>query len=86
MWPSIDHSILSPSGRISKRAEKAAKARATLELFGPNGLARPRAEQPTESESLLRQAAELRELAARGMHPRSYIRKAEELERRARAE
>jgi hypothetical protein len=33
-WPSIDHSILSPSGRVSERTRKNALARASKELFG----------------------------------------------------
>jgi hypothetical protein len=82
--PSIDHSILSPSGRVSKRSEKAAKERASLELFGPQGLARPQGPtQPTEQESLRRYAAELRGLAERGMKPIAYAKKAKELEDRA---
>ena len=52
------------------------------ELFG-DGLPYPQAEQPTETERLLRQAEELRELAARGMKPRAYIKEAIELESRA---
>lgn len=34
-WPILDHGILSPSGRVSRRAEKAAKERVRKELFGP---------------------------------------------------
>lgn len=83
-WESIDHSILSPSGRVSGRARKAALKRAAEDLFGPDGMQRPGlGPQPSESESLLRQAAELRALAARGMKPRAYLRRAEELERQA---
>ena len=29
LWPSVDHSLLSPSGRMSKRARKAANDRET---------------------------------------------------------
>ncbi len=74
--------LTSPSGRMSKRAFKAAQARITKELF-PDGLAAPSCPQPSKAERLLRQAAELRSLAARGMKPRSYLRKAEALEREA---
>ncbi len=81
--PAIDHGILSPSGTVSKRARKAAQERARRELFG-DGLDRPRASQPTEVERMLHAAAELRELAARGLHPRKFIREAERLERLAR--
>ena len=81
-YPTIDHSILSPSGRVSKRAEAAAKERARRELFG-DGLAYPTVPQPTEAESLRRWAATLRSLAERGMKPKAYARKAAELEARA---
>ena len=33
-WPAIDHSTLSPSGRVSKRIRKAALERTRRELFG----------------------------------------------------
>ena len=82
-YPTIDHSILSPSGRVSKRAEAAAKERTRRELFGEKGLERPTVPQPTEAESLRRRAAELRSLAERGMKPKAYARKAAELEARA---
>ncbi len=77
--PRLDHSILSPSGHVSKRSREAALERVRRELFG-DGLAYPTAPQPTEAESLRRQAAELRELADRGMRPRAYRKKAGELE------
>jgi|GEM_PF-2174233 len=75
----IDHSILSPSGRVSKRAREAAQERARREFFG-DGLAFPTQEQPPEAERLLLRAAELRVLADGGMKPRAYRRKAKELE------
>lgn len=81
--PMIDHTYLSPSGRISKRAKKAADERVRLELFGPDGLQQPPVPQPSKRDALLRQAAELRALAAAGMKPRAYLLKAEELERQA---
>lgn len=74
--------LTSPSGRMSKRALKAAQARLGKELF-PDSLASPSCPQSSNAEYLLRQAAELRSLAARGMKPRSYLRKAEALEREA---
>ncbi|KKL81849.1 hypothetical protein LCGC14_1990680 [marine sediment metagenome] len=74
--------LTSPSGRMSKRALKATQERIRKELF-PDGLAPPSYPQPTKAECLLHQAAELRSLAARGMRPRSYLRKAEALEREA---
>lgn len=67
----------SPSGYMSKRAHKAAVKRLSLALFGEGGMPRPECRQPTEYETLMRQAREFRELASRGMHPRSYIEQAE---------
>lgn len=82
--PSIDHSILSPSGRVSKRARRAALERARVELFGPNGLERPGLPpQPSERERLLAHAARLRDLAARGMKSRAFIKEATRLETEA---
>lgn len=84
-WPAIDQSLLSPSGHISKRARKAAIARETERLFPPGFWDKP---EPTaaeitaaERESALRRAKVLRELAARGMHPRKYAAEADRLER-----
>ncbi len=82
MWPSIDHSILSPSGHCSKRARKAALKREYARLFPPDVLADMRGHLPqvSEREQLMRQAKQLRELAERGMCPRKYRREAERLE------
>ena len=74
--------LTSPSGRMSRRALKAAQDRIANEL-GPI-LPAP-CPQPSNTEYLLRQAAELRALAARGMKPRAYLRKAEALEREAKS-
>ena len=82
--PFIDHSLLSPSGHVSKRAKRASDERVRRELFG-DGLPWPTCPQPSERERLLRQAAELRGLASRGMKPRAYLRRAKRLEARARA-
>ena len=82
MSPAIDHGILSPSGNVSKRAERAAKERMRRELFG-DGLEYPSCPQESKRDSLLRRAKELRELAARGMSPRKYAREAERLEQEA---
>lgn len=70
------------AGRMSKRSRKAALKRLHDALF-PDGIPAPRCPQPTERERLLREAQDLRTLAARGMHPRSYVKRAEELEARA---
>jgi hypothetical protein len=82
--PSIDHGILSPSGHVSRRSERLAKAEARRVLF-PDGFPEPIRPMVSERESLLRNAAQLRELAARGMKPRAFIRQAEMLEARASA-
>jgi hypothetical protein len=74
--------LSSPSGRMSKRARKAANERLRKALFG-DGLARPTAPQPTEKERKLRQARELRELANRGMAPRKHRKLATKLEQEA---
>lgn len=86
--PSIDHTILSPSGRVSKRAREAALKREHDRLFPTGYWDRP---EPTEAEkaaaqrkNLLRRAATLRELAERGMSPRKYTRAADRLEAEAR--
>ena len=79
LWPSVDHSLLSPSGRMSKRARKAANDRETKRLFGPNGLAYPGLPpQPPKRDAMLRVAKELRELAARGFHPKRHTKEADE--------
>ena len=80
--PSIDHSLLSPSGRMSKRAREAAMKREAKILFAGIDL-NPPVPQPTEAERLRRWATELRALAERGMKPRAYAKKAAELEARA---
>ena len=82
MRPSIDHSVLSPSGRVSKRARKAAQERMRRELFG-DGLPYPRCKQRTEAEMLMLQANRLRDLADRGMTPRAFRKEAAECEARA---
>lgn len=78
----IDHSTLSPSGRVSRRAEAAAKERNRRALFG-DGLAFPQTEQEPTKDRLLRQARTLRELADRGMKPRAYRKEAARLEEEA---
>lgn len=86
--PAIDHSLLSPSGRMSKRARAAALQREAARLFP--GWTREdftgRAAQPSKREQLLTQAARLRELAARGMSPRKFTREAAQLEQQAEKE
>ena len=87
--PAIDHSLLSPSGRMSKRAREAALRREAARLFPLGTFSRP---EPTAAEQaqvkaqmLLRSAANLRDLAARGMSVRKFIKQAERLEAEAAA-
>lgn len=83
--------LSSPSGRMSKRAIEEAQRRLAIALFGPNGEAfRP--DEPTEREklearavALERSAANLRDLAARGMRPRAYPKHAARMEAEAAA-
>ena len=84
--PSIDHSLLSPSGRMSKRARKAAMAREHDRLFPPGYWERVNhTPQPTERERDLAHAKRLREFAARGMSVRKFTKEAERLEAKQRA-
>jgi hypothetical protein len=76
--------LSSPSGRMSKRARRQADARLSLALFGPKGLQREPTPQPSRQEQLLRRAAYLRDLAARGMSRRTFTREANRLEQEAR--
>jgi len=76
--------LSSPSGHMSKSARNAALKRLKDTLF-PEGLPKLLPQQPSEREYLLQQATRLRELASRGMKPRAYLKKAEELERIANA-
>lgn len=74
--------LSSPNGRMSKRARAAAQAELGKALFGdyqPPKLP----PQPTEKERLIREAKQCRDLAARGMRPRAFIKQAEWCEKRA---
>lgn len=78
--------LASPSGRMSKRALKAAQARMNAQLFPPGYWEEvKRVPQPSERERNLRVASELRVLAARGISPRKNMREAERLEAKHRA-
>lgn len=77
--------MTSPSGRMSKRTHKATTERLAFAMWGAEGMPKPTCKQPTEYETLMRQAKEFRELASRGMHPRSYIKQAEMHEKAAEA-
>jgi hypothetical protein len=87
--PSIDHTILSPSGRVSRRAREAALNREAERLFPPGYWDAP---EPTPEEKraaeilrLRRHAANLRDLAARGMSRRRFTAEAESAESKAAA-
>ena len=84
---SIDQSLLSPSGRMSKAARARALKRVAAELFPPGYWDFRKERPPTDAEhraSLLHAAAELRGLAARGMQPRKHLKAAQKLEDEAR--
>lgn len=85
--PSIDHSGLSPSGRVSKASREAWLKREHDRLFPPGYWDTP---EPTEEQQkqakragLLRSAARLREFAANGYRVRYHTKHAERLEREA---
>lgn len=82
-WPSIDHSLLSPSGRVSKRARAAAMRREAAKLFDGVDLRSRDPPQPPRWEVMRRQAAELRVLASRGMGPKKFPKLADRLEAEA---
>ena len=83
--PSIDRPgadwMLGGSGRISKRAEKAAKARMAKELFGPEGLKPPQQEQPGHEERLERDIKMFRDFVKRGFGVRKHEKEAQRLEK-----
>ena len=85
--PSIDHSLLSPSGKCSQRAREAALKREAARLFPPGfwdqAEPTPEARAAQEVIRLRRSAATLREMAARGMNAKRYTREAAQLETEA---
>jgi hypothetical protein len=82
--PTIDHSLLSPSGRMSKRARKAATDREVARLFAGCGPLKGEGPPPrSEAQYMWDTAAQLLELADRGMSTRKYRREAERLLARA---
>ena len=85
--PSIDHTLLSPSGRCSKSARDAAMKRESAKLFPPGFWDKP-ASTPGDlakqkADVLRRTAKTLRDLAARGMNCCRYTREAAKLEEQA---
>ncbi len=80
----IDFSTLSPARNASARQEKARNAAAFKKLFPEGGKElRPVRTSVNEKERLLRTAFELEALAARGMKPVAYKKKAAELRAQA---
>ena len=75
--------LSSPSGHMSKRSRRAAQERLRIALFGIDGLPKPTCPQPSERERMLLSAKNFRELAARGMKPRAYLKEAMRLEKLA---
>jgi hypothetical protein len=82
--PTIDHGLLSPSGKVSKRARKAFLDREVARLFDGCDLD-PAVPQPSERDRLLAHAARLRDMADRGMSSKRYRRLAAEAEAQAAA-
>jgi hypothetical protein len=75
--------LSSPSGRMSGAARKAALKRIHDQLFPPGFWDVPAPTTEHRRQALLRSAADLRDLASRGMNARAFIRKAQELETEA---
>lgn len=84
--PSIDHGLLSPNGRMSKRARDAAMKREAARLFPPGFW--DDVNKPPRQPTLAEQAAKLREYAtmAGRAQAKKLIAKAEEIERRIAAD
>lgn len=73
----------SPSGRMSKRARRAADKKLFRDLFGDGSCLRPKAPTVDRKAQMLRRAKELRALASRGMCKRKYTKEADRLEKEA---
>lgn len=85
--PTIDHTLLSPSGRVSKRARTDAEKREVARLF-PTGYwdvtEKSGAEKRADRAKALRYTANnLRIMASRGMSVRKFTRAAECMEAEA---
>jgi hypothetical protein len=85
--PTLDQSLLSPNGRMSKAARAAAMRREARRLFPPGFWDKPQAtpeEQLKQKVDGLRSTAKtLRDLAARGMNRHRYTKDAAKLEAQA---
>lgn len=87
MIPAVDHSGLSPSGRVSKRARKAWMDVQAARLFPPGYWDEP-IQTPAEANAakalrLRRSAATLREMADRGMSQARFRKQADALDAQA---
>jgi hypothetical protein len=72
--------MLSPSGKVSTRARKAALRRAAAELFPPGYWDVPGQSADDRRKSLLFAAAHMRFLATSGFRARAHTKEAERLE------
>ena len=89
--PSIDHSLISPNGRLSKRAKAGAIARhqAEVDAWWARKYPPPNAEtvaakaRADKALSLRCSAANLRALAARGMSARKFTKAADAMDAEA---
>ncbi len=79
----FDHGILSPSGRVSNRQRKATEARLRANVSAALANVNRAPPQPPKWETLRREAATLRDLAARGMCIRKYPKLATAMEAEA---
>ena len=74
----IDHSLLSPSGKMSKRAREAVMKREHDRLFPPGFWDKPQLSPQDKAKQraceIRRSAKTLRDLASRGMNQRKYMR------------
>lgn len=87
--PTIDHSVLSPNGKVSGRARKAALKRESDKLFPPGFWdapdKTPEQKRKEARKQLLQHAERLEDLANRGMHPRKYRKEAAKARSEAKA-
>lgn len=81
--PSIDHSLLSPSGKCSKQLRQQAMKREKERLFADVEPVKETEEQRKEREVKAKRehVKRLRELANRGMNTRKYNREADRIEK-----
>lgn len=79
----FDHGILSPSGRVSNRQRRATETRLRQNVIDAIAKLPRLPPQPPKWVSLRREAATLRDLAARGMCVRKYPKLAAQMEAHA---